>query len=249
MRYLFIFLAFTAKICQSQVDSAIAIPIVGIHFSGQVPAFDLAKRFGPNLNAGAIFMYKTKRNWLFGFETNYFFGKNVKEDVLSQLKVDFGSNQGSGVINNEGYFADVRVNERGINTNLFVGKVFKFLSTNPNSGLMVNIGLGYIQHKINLYDAEQKVAAIKGTLKYGYDRLSNGISINQFIGYLFIGENRLLNFYFGFEATQGFTKSVRKLNYDTGLADTKQRLDGLYGLRFGWILPLYKKKPNDFYYN
>ncbi len=249
MKFLiFIFLIVT-QFSKAQIDSAIAIPIVGINFGAQLPAYDMAKRFGPNLNAGGMFMYKTKKNWTFGFECNYLFGKNVKEDVLKQLKVDFGEKAGMGTIDNEGYPADIRITERGLTSNLFVGHIFKFLSANPNSGLMVNIGIGYLQHKINLYDAQQKNAAIKGTLKYGYDRLSNGISTTQFIGYLFLSENRLLNFYFGIEATEGFTKSVRKFNYDTGLPDTKQRLDGLYGLKFGWILPLYKKKPNDFYYN
>ena len=66
---------------------------------------------------------------------------------------------------------------------------------------------------------------------------------------MYLSDNRLLNFYFGIEGYQAFTQSVRKLNYDTGLPDTKKRLDMLYGLRFGWILPLYKKTPNEFYYN
>jgi hypothetical protein len=247
MRLLFILLIIT-KIGYAQIDSAIAVPIVGIHVGGQLPAYDMAQRFGPNLFAGGLFMYKTKSNWLFGLEGSYLFGRNVKEDVLSQLKVDVGNNQ-MAVIDNEGYPADIRVTERGLKGTLFAGRVFKFFSSNPNSGLMVTIGAGYLQHKINLYDAQQKNASIKGNLVYGYDRLSNGLALSQFVGYLFLSENRLLNFYFGVEATQGFTKSVRKLNYDTGLPDTKQRLDGLYGLKFGWVLPLYKKTPNAFYYN
>ncbi|MGZ4090617.1 MAG: hypothetical protein ACXVNO_07845, partial [Bacteroidia bacterium] len=120
---------------------------------------------------------------------------------------------------------------------------------NPNSGLMVTVGGGYLQHKINLFDYQKKIAAVKGDLQYGYDRLTNGFSTSQFIGYMFLSDNRMLNLYFGFEFYQAFTKSVRKLNYDTGLADTQSRLDLLYGFRFGWILPLYKKTPNNFYYD
>lgn len=247
MRFLLIFLLIT-QLGISQIDSAMALPIVGINIGGQFPAFDMAKRYGANLLAGGLFMYKTKHNWLIGIESNYLYGNNVKEDVLSQLKVDVGNGQ-LAVIDNQGFPADIRITERGLTGNIFVGRVFKFLSTNPNSGLMINIGIGYLQHKINLYDAQQNNASIKGSLAYGYDRLSNGISFSQLVGYLFLSENRLLNFYFGLEATQAFTKSVRKLNYDTGLPDTKQRLDGLFGIKFGWILPLYKKKPNAFYYN
>jgi len=114
---------------------------------------------------------------------------------------------------------------------------------------MVTVGAGYLQHKVNLYDAQHRVAAVYKDLKKGYDHLSGGVSFSQFVGYLHLSENRLLNFYFGFECYQTLAKSFRKLNYDTGLPDTKRRFDGLLGFRAGWILPLYKKKPNDFYYN
>lgn len=243
MRLLLVF-SILSLLAKGQIDSAIAVPLVGIHFGGQVPGGDLAKRFGPNLNAGGTFLYKTRKNWIFGLEGNYMFGRNVKEDVLKQLKTSNGT-----IIDNEGYPADLRVSERGIGIHAVGGRVFKLLSANPNSGLMVTVGGGYLQHKINLYDAQQKIAAVKGDLKRGYDRLTNGFSTSQFIGYLFLSDNRLLNFYFGFESYQGFTKSVRKWNYDTGLPDTQSRLDLTYGFRFGWILPLYKKKPNEYYYN
>ncbi len=218
--------------------------MLSIHFSGQIPGGDLAKRFGPNINLGGSFMVKTKHNWLMGLESNYFFGRNVKENVLTQLK-----NSDGFIVDNEGYPADIRVTERGFGIHLTGGKILNFLSPNPNSGLMVSVGAGYLQSKIKLYDAQQRIAAVKGELARGYDRLSGGVSFTQFIGYMFLSDNRLLNLYFGVESYQGFTHSIRKLNYDTGLPDTQKRVDMLFGLRFGWILPLYKKTPNEFYYN
>ncbi|MDP1800623.1 MAG: hypothetical protein Q8L81_04680 [Bacteroidota bacterium] len=244
MRFLTLFI-FCSFFSFSQIDSnKTLIPLVSIHFSGHIPGGDLAKRFGPNLNLGGSFMVKTKRNWLLGLESNYFFGRNVKENVLTQLK-----NADGFIIDNEGYPADLRVTERGFGIHLTGGKVFDFLSANPNSGLMVSVGAGYLQSKIKLYDAQQKIAAVKGELAHGYDRLSGGFSLTQFVGYMFLSDNRFLNLYFGVESYQGFTRSIRKLNYDTGLPDTQKRLDMLLGLRFGWILPLYKKTPNEFYYN
>lgn len=243
MRLVIIFglFSFFAK---AQIDSAIFVPLASIHLGGQLPGGDLSKRFGPNLNAGASFMIKSKKNWVLGIESNYMYSRNVKEDVLSQLKTANGT-----IIDNEGYPADIRITERGLGIHIFGGKVLKFLSANANSGLMITIGGGYLQHKINLFDYQKKIAAIKGDLKNGYDRLSNGFSTSQFLGYMYLGENKLLNFYFGVETYQAFTRSVRKMNYDTGLPDTQKRLDLLYGFRFGWILPLYKKKPNDYYYD
>lgn len=229
----------------SQIDSAgIFAPLVSIHLGGQVPGGDLSQRFGADLNMGGSFMIKTKKNWLLGIESNYFFGRNVKEDVLSQLKSENGE-----VTDNRGYPADIRITERGFGIHLTGGKIFKFLAANPNSGLMVTAGAGYLQHKIKLYDGQQEVASIRAPLSYGLDRLSSGLSLTQFVGYMYLSDNRFLNLYFGVEFYEAFTKSVRKLNYDTGLPDTKARLDMLYGLRFGWILPLYKKKPNEYYYD
>lgn len=244
MRKLLVVLVFAASLLRAQVDSnRVAFPLVAINFSGQLPLGDMAARFGVNLNAGGTFLFKTKSNWLMGVEGNYIFGRNVKEDVLKNLKNDDGF-----VVDNEGYPADIRVTERGVGFHALVGKLINVGHNNQNSGIIATVGVGYLQHKINIYDAQTRIAAVSGDLKYGYDRLSRGISFTQFIGYLYLSDNRMLNFYFGVEAYQAFTKSVRKFNYDTGLWDTKQRFDGLLGLRLGWILPLYKKVPNEYYY-
>lgn len=228
----------------AQIDSALTLPLVGVHIGGQMPYGDLSKRFGADLETGGTFMLKTRRNWIVGLEANYFFGRNVKENVITQL-----TNSDGFMLDNEGYPADIRITERGLCLNLSGGRLFKLASANPNSGVVVTVGAGYIQHKIKLYDAQQKIAAFKGNLARGYDRLTAGFCLNQFVGYLFLSENRFTNFYAGFDFYEGFTSSVRKLNYDTGLADTGRRLDLLVGFRFGWVLPLYKKRPNDFYYN
>ncbi len=244
MRFFLVYLILFGWTLSGQIDSnRIAFPLVGVNFSGQIPLGDMSARFGPNLNAGGTFLFKTKSNWLMGIQGNYIFGRNVREDVLKNLKDDAGF-----VIDNEGYPADIRVTERGVGFYALFGKLITVGNNNQNSGIIATMGVGYLQHKINIYDAQTRIAAVSGELKYGYDRLSRGLSLTQFIGYLYLSDNRLLNFYFGIEAYQAFTKSVRKLNYDTGLPDTKQRFDGLLGLRIGWVLPLYKKVPNEFYY-
>lgn len=237
-------LVFAVTVLKGQIDTSVTVPLLGINVSMQLPGGDLAKRFGANLAAGGIFAVKTRSNWLIGLEGNYFFGRNVREDVLSNLK-----NPDGFVVDNEGYPADLRVSERGLAFHLCGGRMFRFLSANPNSGLIVMLGAGFLQHRVKLYDAQQRVASVQGDLIKGYDRLTGGPSLMQFAGYLFLGEHRLVNFYFGFECYEAFTKSYRKLNYDTGQPDTRSRLDVLTGFRAGWVLPLYKKSPNDYYYN
>jgi len=238
MRFL-LGLFFISCVGYAQKDSSVTIPLVGINFGAHLPAGDMAKRFGPNLGAGGSFLIKTGGNWIFGVEGKYLFGRNVKEDVLSQLKTAEGH-----VVDNEGYPADLRVTARGLIVNVVAGKLFPLASINRHSGIIVLLGAGYMQHKIHLYDAQQKVAAVRGNLRRGFDRLSNGPATSQFLGYLHLSENRLLNFYAGFECYQGFTKSVRKITYDNGMPDEGARLDIVTGIRVGWILPLYRKVPN-----
>jgi len=237
-------IAATSLRAQSVKDSSFFFPLVGMHVAGQLPQADLAKRFGANFSAGGSFLLKTKKNFLFGVEGSYFFGRNVKEDVLTQLR-----NTEGFVTDNQGFPADLRVTERGWNLYAVVGKIFPKFGHNPNSGITAWIGGGYMQHKIKLYDAQKKVAAVKGDLAKGYDRLSGGPALTQFIGYTYLSNNRLVNFYAGFEFFEGFTKSYRVYNYDTGLRDTKNRFDMQIGFRFGWLLPLYKKTPREYYYN
>jgi hypothetical protein len=227
---------------QSVKDSSFRIIMTGVHFCGQLPQNNMAQRFGPNLSAGVDLFWKTKRNVLFGIEGSYFWSKNVREDVVASMK-----NSDGFITDNEGYPADLRTTERGWNFDAKVGMILPKTGHNPNSGIFFTIGAGYMQHKVKLYDANQKIAAIKGDLAKGYDRLSGGFAVTYFIGYQYLSNNRIANFSFGVEMYQGFTQSFRGFNYDTGLKDTQKRSDVLLGLRFTWLLPLYKRA-KDFYY-
>lgn len=228
---------------QGVADTTMNIPLISVNFAGHKPFGDLSDRFGENLSIGGSFLFKARKTWVIGVEGGYFFGRNVKENVVAQMK-----NNDNFIIDNEGFPADLRITERGFNTYLVVGKLFPKLGHNPNSGLIINCGFGYMQHKIKLYDAGQKIAAVKGDMTKGYDRLSGGFAMEQFVGYMFLSGNRLVNFVAGFEFHEAFTQSYRGFNYDTGLPDTKQRKDYLIGFRIGWVLPLYKRT-QDFYFN
>lgn len=237
-----LFLANLASAQFGQKDSAIRLPLIAINFSGQLPMGDLAERFGPSFSIGGAFMYKFASNWVASVDAAYLFGSNVKEDVLEQL-----TNPDGFVTDNEGYPANLRITQRGLSFHLSGGRLFPVFHSNQNSGILLMLGAGYLQHKVHIYDVQQRVASVNGDLKKGYDRLSAGLSLTQFVGYLYMSRNRLGNFYGGFEAFEAFTQSKRKVNYSTGLPDTAPRLDILMGIRVGWILPLYKKMPDEFY--
>jgi hypothetical protein len=56
------------------------------------------------------------------------------------------------------------------------------------------------------------------------------------------------NFYIGIELMQAFTMNRRSYNFDTMETDYTKRTDLLFGLRAGWILPLYARAPKAYYY-
>lgn len=229
---------------QNLKDSCYAIPIVGLHFSGQMPAADLKTRFGNTGNVGVPVLYKTRKNWIIGIEGNYFFGKTVKEqNLLSNMKNAEGT-----ITANDGAPGRLRINERGWNTFVTFGKILPFFNKNKNCGPVVWAGIGYMQHKVNLYDVGKNLPQLRGDLRKGYDRKTGGIAFTQFIGYMYLSNNRLTNFYAGFEFNEGFTKGIRGYQYDTMQSDEAKRTDIQVGFRIGWALPLYKRI-KEFYYN
>lgn len=229
---------------QAQVsikDSSVAVPIVAIGYGHYLPAADMQKRFGNNSSLFLNVDFKSKRNWIFGLNGDFLFGKKIKEHLFDSISKD------NYIISNEGDFADVRLYERGFTVLGKIGRMFPVSKTRPNCGIVANLGIGFIQHKIRIEVIGNNVPQLSNEYKKGYDRLSNGVLLNQNVGYLYLSNNRLVNLYFGLECMEGFTQSRRSFDYDRMQQDTQKRLDVLYGAKVAWILPLYKRAPKEFY--
>jgi hypothetical protein len=203
----------------------------------------MVSRFGWNSNIGLHVDFKTKSSILFGLEGNFLFGSKVKEDVLSILRTE-----DSAIIDQNGGYATVLNMERGFVINAYCGYLIKKLNPNPNSGILIKIGVGYMQHKIRIEHNKSPVPALEGEYVKGYDRLTGGINISEFIGYQLLSNSKLVNFFAGFEFVQGFTRSLRDWNTDQMRKDETKRIDLLSGFRVGWILPLYKRAPKSYYF-
>ena len=106
-----------------------------------------------------------------------------------------------------------------------------------------------MRHKIKIDDIGHQSPQLVDPYPQGYDRLTAGFGAHEFIGYVYFSNKRLLNFFGGFEFTQAFTKSQRSFDYDLMKADVEKRTDLLNGIRIGWILPLYKRTPQEFYFH
>lgn len=224
-------------------DSALFITSVRVSYAAQLPGGSMVNRFGWNSNLGFHVDIKTRHSVLFGLEGNFLFGNKVKEDVLAILR-----NDDSAIIDQSGTYAKVLTYERGLIVNAYTGYLFNKLGPNPNSGILVKVGFGFMQHKVRIEHNKNSVPALNGDYVKGYDRLTNGFNISEFVGYQLLSNSKLLNFFAGFEFYQGFTQSRRDWDTDLFKANTDKRMDLLSGFRVGWILPLYKRAPKDYYY-
>jgi hypothetical protein len=227
-------------------DSSLRFAMLKFSYAYQFPGGDLAKRFGNNSSLGFDFMVKTQKRLLLGVDFKYIFGNEIKEDVLSSIKTPDGN-----LIGQTGYYEGTTSFERGWSAMGKIGYVFSFkgISPNPNCGPFITLGAGIMEHKIRIEIQNNNVTSLTADTKKGYDRLSNGPVVAATAGYMFLSNKRLINFFLAVEYLTAFTQNRRGFNYDTGLPDTKKQTDNLFGIRIGWIIPLYKKQPADIYYN
>ncbi len=226
-------------------DSSASFVMLGATFAYQAPGGDMAIRFGNNFNIGGTFQLKTKKNWIFGIDGSFMFSEDVKEtEILDKIRTSQGF-----IIGEDGFYADILLYERGLMFNAKAGKIFPVIGPNPNSGLMATLGVGLLEHKIRIEDKGNKTPQLSEEYRKGYDRLTNGLSLTEFIGYINFSNHRLVNFMAGLEFTQAFTKNRRNYNFDTMMHDDTSRLDLLFGIRVAWIIPFYKRTPKAFYYN
>ncbi|CAN5504841.1 hypothetical protein BH11BAC2_BH11BAC2_04930 [soil metagenome] len=224
-------------------DSSISLVMISPSIALHGPLGDMGKRFGISTAVGLTVTYKLKNNWMFSAEGNFIFGKKISEPGLFS---GLTTNEGY-VIGSDGFYGDIRVFERGYYLTLSVGKLFPVKKPNPNCGFFVQGGVGFMQHKIKIDDHKNSIPSLQDDYAKGYDRLTNGIAFREFGGYLYNGNNRLVNFYGGVEFVQGITEGRRSYNFDQEKPDSGVRLDMLIGLRIGWVIPLFKEAPDKFY--
>lgn len=218
----------------SKADDVFSVLSFGIHYGASFPAADLADRFGYMNNVGGKFEYLSKENWYYRLSGNYHFGTTVNEDVLANLRTSVG-----GVIGNNKMYADLFMRGRLYHFSLGVGKLFPW-NKKSKSGILVNLGGGFVSHKVRVQDDSQSVPQVLDFNLPGYDRLTAGWLLQQQFGYY--SNNALsggIKFYILAELNQGFTEGLRTFNYSTNESDKGvQRLDLLLGLKAGILLPL-----------
>lgn len=232
-------------------DSAIAFGMPAVAYGGYWPGADLGQRFG-YLNAVQLEgAYKSKRHWTVAVVGLGLVGDQVREPGFLASYV-------SPSMQKAGYMVLFDENSKpvsptmqaaGWGLQLRVGKLFpkaRLPRHNPNCGPFVEVGAGYLRHRISLNKARsERLPLLEGDYLKGIDRLTAGWGLTEAVGYRFFSNTLLLNFYVALEAGQFFTKSLRGYQYDIGTQDRAARRDFWVGFRVGWVLPLYEKAPLD----
>ena len=208
-------------------------------------AGDLADRYGGgfSLNAGVNYL-PGAANWELGVMATYGFGNVVREDVLAGLRTEAGY-----LIGNQRAPADVALRQR----HMFIGPRFGYtfpLGANRRAGIKSSTALGYFYSRIRFQeDPVQYLPQIDADRQAGYDRLSGGPALYQFIGYQQLSLDRRLNFFVGGEAIFAATRQLRAYDVASAAPSPQEgRRDLVFGLRIGLILPIYLGTGEEIYY-
>jgi len=230
---------------QDTIKKGDAITSIHIQYGVHQPGADMKPRYGLNQVAGLAASYKTVSNWMFDIDFSYIFGGDVKID--DSLFANIADDNGN-IIDGNGQFAEVYTYERGYYITLGFSKILPLLAANANSGLTLGAGAGFMQHKIRVYNPDNLAPQVCGDYKKGYDYLTNGFAIRQFVGYTFFGPRKVYSFKAGFEFVEAFTQGRRDYLFPIGGPDTQKRLEFLYGIKLMWTIPFKKSSGETYYY-
>ncbi|NOU48410.1 MAG: hypothetical protein HOO86_15300 [Bacteroidales bacterium] len=228
-------------------DTTLSSFIFHVAYSFQSPYGDLTEFYGINSTIGGGITYKTDQNWLFATTTNFIFGDQVnnREKILS-----LGTTSDGEVIDGNGTITSLTFFERGFHVQAKTGKVFNLLAPNPNSGVFVMGGIGYLQHRIRIETQFGTAPQLMGDYAKGYDKLRGGFALTGEAGYLLMSNSRILNFSLSLEVIQAWTKNLRPYDFiEMKYYDDKLFSDTYLGVKIHWMIPTYQRAPDKYYYD
>jgi hypothetical protein len=222
------------------------MPIRCIHAmaSLDIPAADLAKRFGLFNRAGAGYLRKTSKNILYGAQIQFMFGNIMREDsLLINVKQPDGY-----MITQAGQAGYIGLFQRGYDVSFGIGKLFPNKKAQPNKGIYYYGNYGFNQNKIKIFDRDDRFTFFQKDYAKGYDRLGNGLFTSQEVGYMFFNGEKPVNFNVGFRVNYAANRGRREWLFDVQRSGLDKRTDLSFSIVGGWIIAVYKRKVEDKYY-
>lgn len=222
--------------------------LASFSYSALFPVGELSQRFGFCNSMSLNLSYKMNRNWLLGVEGAYLFGSKVKENQILAPVSTYDPE--GGFIQTTGDIGSIRLEMTGFQVALRTGKIFALSARHPNSGIMLTIAPGFMQHKIWIRATKDAYNQFSTDYKTGYDRLTNGFMLQGQLGYIYLERKKFLNFYGGIEYTLGITQNRRAWNFfdsngGIGGPDHHTRVDMFIGIKVGWLIPKFTNKDSE----
>jgi hypothetical protein len=214
---------------------------LGFEYGTYLPQRDLDAYFGRHAGTGGHFQVLTKKNLYLGGQMQFIFGNQVSVDVTQVWKDPIDNVYGLNYT-----FADILTKQRGLSGHLYIGKLFPIKSKRARMGIKATLGVGFLQHKLHIQeDPESFMPQMEKRYKALLDHKTNGISLQQFIGFHYLANDRMANWYVGFDFIEAFTRNRRSYNYNLDIPTDINRLDIATGFKIGWILPFYINESSE----
>lgn len=207
-------------------------------YGAHLPLGDFSENFDYMFSLGGKAQFIFSNNLAIGIIGDHLFADAIGRDVVANLREEEGF-----IIDRFGELAEVQQGMRGFFVGASISYLIPMLKNYKRSGIEVRFEGGYLQHWIRFRTIGGQIFGLSGDYLRGYDRMTSGAAFRQYIGYRHLARNRLFNFYGGFDFMQAFTRNRRGFNFDTGQADTKNRIDLLVGFRVGLTIPIYIYNP------
>lgn len=214
-------------------------------FAYVFPVGTLSDRFGSGYQvAGLVEWMNWPGNWIMGLEGRYGYGADVRENVLAFLQDQDGT-----IVGRDLSLSNVFLSARLMTIGLYGGKLHRLSNENARSGIRWTIGLAHLRHWIKVNDEMRSLPQIEGDYGKGYDRLTAGYALTQFIGYQHVSLDRRLNIMVGFDLMEGLTRSQRDYDFQLQKGDKSTRMDMTIGFKAGIAVGLYSGyQAGDIYY-
>ncbi|MFN8310441.1 MAG: hypothetical protein U0T73_10805 [Chitinophagales bacterium] len=226
---------------QKTINNAI---IFSAFYDADFPVGVLRNRYGFISNIGAQLAYRMRANWMIGAEGGFLYSAKTKEDPAAFVSTYEGPH-----ITTNGDLTDIHPSLNGFSIFGFAGKILPFhKDRNPGTGILIKIGLGYLQHKIYYNINPQSLPQFDKNYRTGYDRLTGGAAVSVFAGIIRLERHKYLNLYFGPQFDLGFTQNMRSWDFAEKRKLDEKRVDMMIGIKLGWMVPVFLNKDNEEYY-
>ena len=259
--FLCVFSGFSQTTPRNIGTEVIPTAMFQVTYAAQFTGMDTRASFGFSNTIGGSFIYKTKNNVLFTANGNLIFG-NQFNLTRPEILGDAITTTTGEVIGGGGLYTALAFFQRGYHFQAEVGKLFS-LKPNPNSGIFIQAGVGYLSNRIRIeyqIEAMNPPKPLMDDYQNGYDQKRGGFALHGEAGYLLMSESRVINFSVSLEVTYARTRHLRaydfRVFYDEagepqimGYNDRNQRFNDLYyGIRLSWMIPTYQRQPDAYYY-